>query len=515
VAAWFNKKTAEAMAKMAESLKVESLARAQAEEKLKAEIESKAAMERKVKAEAEKMLITQYNKYSVLVERAEAKAKEAMATAGIQVEETEEKAYSYAVALTQAEEKLNEAKEQLKAEALARAKAEESLRSESEERKRVEAQVEDAIAAAKAKAEEKVHSHEVALTKVQEKLNEAKEQMKTEAIAKAKVEEKVQSYAVALTKAQEKLIEAKGQVRAKAVAKAKHGPKIEIKERQRFITQSVEGVHSFKRTRWHVFHPGNIKRKFILLLVLAIFSALTFALSVANDPSVAEPGGAMTQEQRPAPDTLLESDADREQLISDVAAEPSLGSLNGPAPDMTNAPALNYVSEDNVTFKVDEEKSVPVSDAQSFTITANPAPLKLTASGGDKNNVVQSSDNDRWETRVGSYIYYEFSDISIPANAAIKSVVLFVEHFEEERFAEGKLEWAIGTGWPGKPVVWAAMKAPVHEGESSEAVDAWDITSVVDTREKINSLQLQIKNNNNVANGKTLVDYAYVVVEYH
>jgi hypothetical protein len=451
------------MAKMAESLKAESLARAQAEEKLRAEIESKAAMERKVKAEAEKMLLTQYNKYSVLVERAEAKAKEAMARAGAQAEESEEKVHSYAVALARAEEKLNVAKSQLQAEALAREEAEERLESESEERRRVEAQVEGAMAAAKAKEEEKVHSHEAALTEAQEK---------------------VESHEVTLTEAQEKLIEAKGQVRAKAVATAKEGPKTEIKERPRFITQPVERVHTFGRIRRYVFHPGNIKRKFILLLVLAIFSALTFALNVADDPPVAEPGGAMTREQTPAP-------------------------------DMSNAPALNYESADNVTSKVDEVKSVPVSGSKLLTITANPVPLKLTASASGKNNIVQFSDDSRLETNVGSYISYEFSDVSIPANAAIRSVVLFVEHFEEERFAEGKLEWAIGTGWPGKPVVWATMKAPVHEGESSEAVDAWDITSVVNTAEKINSLQLQIKNNNNIANGKTSVDYAYVVVEYH
>ena len=85
MAAWFNKKTARAMAKMAESLKAESRARAQAEEKLRVEIETKSAIERKVKAEAEKMLLTQFNRYSVLVERADAKAKVAMASACAQV----------------------------------------------------------------------------------------------------------------------------------------------------------------------------------------------------------------------------------------------------------------------------------------------------------------------------------------------------------------------------------------------------------------------------------------------
>ena len=53
----------------------------------------------------------------------------------------------------------------------------------------------------------------------------------------------------------------------------------------------------------------------------------------------------------------------------------------------------------------------------------------------------------------------------------------------------------------------------MHEGETNEAVDSWDVTSVVDTAEKINSLQLQVKNNNNLSNSKTLMDYAYVVIE--
>jgi hypothetical protein len=399
----------------------------------------------------------------------------------------------YASALAGAEEKLSEAEEQLKVEFIARTEAEKNLNVEREERKRVEARIEDAVAAAEAKVEEKIQSHEVALSEAQEK---------------------IQSHEAALTEAREKLSEAKGQAKAKAVAKAKHGLKAEIKERQRHFERPVEGVATLGRIRRHIFHPGNIKRKFVLLLVLAIFSALTFAFNAADEPSVAEPGGVMTLEQGPARDTLVVSDADGEQVNSEAAADMSGVSSNEPVPDMSNAPVLNYESEDNVTFKDDEEKSVPVSDVQSLIITASTVSLKLTASGGGANDVVQSSDNNRRQTNVGSDMYYEFSDVSIPANAAIRSVVLFVEHFEEERFAEGTLEWSIGSGRPGKPVVWGVMKAPVHEGESSETVDAWDITSVVNTDEKINSLQLQIKNNNNVANGKTFVDYAYVVIEY-
>ncbi len=437
MAAWFNKKAVREMAKMAESLKAESLARAQAEEKLRAEIETKAAIERKVKAEAEKMLLTQFNRYNVLVERAEAKAKEAMATARAQVSEAEEKVQSYRAALAQAEEQLNEAKEQLEAEALARAEAQESLKHEREERKRIEAQLEDALATGKAKAEEEV-----------------------------------QPDAVPMAEAQQKPIEAEGQVKTEAIAQAKEVPKTEVKERRIFYERPEEGVYTLGRIRRNIFHPVNVKRKIVLLLVLAIFSAITFALSVGGGPPPAEPGGAVITEQTPPPANSMESNTD-------------------------------------------EEKSVPVSEIQLLTIPTNPEPLTITASVRGKGDVAEFSDDNRLETRAGSNIYYEFSDVSLPANAVIKSAVLFVEHFEEGRFAEGKLEWSIGTGWPGRPTVWAAMKAPVHEGESSESVDAWDITSVVDTVEEINSLQLQIKNNNNAANVKTLVDYAYVVIEYH
>ena len=192
-------------------------------------------------------------------------------------------------------------------------------------------------------------------------------------------------------------------------------------------------------------------------------------------------------------------------------------------------PTSTQAGANDVAVKVADSNSTPALDTQSFTITVNPAPPKVatltvldgynqrnrkTLSADGKVKLVQSSDNERWPTSFGSYVSYDFSDLSISADAAIKSVVVFVEHFEEERFARGKLEWSIGTGWPTKPVVWAAIKAPVHEGQSHEAVDSWDVTSLTDTREKINSLQLQIKNNDTVAKRKTLIDYIYVLVEW-
>jgi hypothetical protein len=473
--AWFNKKTARAMATMAANLKAESQARAEAEEKLKAAIESKAEIERKVKAEAEKMLIAQFNKYNSLVERAEARAREAMAEAKAKVREAEEKVLSYELELAQTQERLDEVKELMKNQAIARAKAEERLLIESEQRRRVEVELEEAIS-----------------------------------FTEGKAHERVQPFAGALTGEKEKLIEAEKQAEMEIVADTKKPAKTKKKKCQKYLEQPAEEAYSNKRIRKHVFSPGNLKRKFILLLVIVIFSAITFAFSVNNNQPADEPGGTIIKEATAVEVALAGGDTDREQLATNVKPEITLGSMSGPEPDMAKALALNYKSEDNVTVS----KSLPVIKTQTLTITASPAPLKITASTGAINNIVRFSDNNRLETRAGSDMYYEFSDVSISANAVVKSAVLFVEHFEEERFAQGKLEWAIGTGRPGKAVVWAAMKPPIHEGESAEAVDAWDITSVVGSVEKINSLQLQI-NNNNIARRKTFVDYAYVVVEYH
>ncbi len=481
--AWFNnKKKAKAIAKIEERLKAESKARLNAEERLRAEIEARATAERKVKVEAERMLLTQHRRYSHLAERVEAQAKEAIAAAKAEAKEAVEKNRSCAAALIQAEKKLAEAQEQARTEALARAKAEDSLEAESEERRRVEAQAKEAIAGAKAQAEEKI-----------------------------------QSYVAALAQAEEKL------------AKAEDNLKAESEERQRIEAQPEETIKISKRIRHYVFHPGAIKRKFTFLSALAILSAIAFGVSVLNDTPVAEPGSAATQDETPVLIALMGSEPDEEQPAYNVVTNQFHGSLSGPASSMTFTPALNYNFPDNFTLRGKDGDSIPALDTQSFIITVNPAPPKIATltvldgynqrnagilSADGKINAVQYSDNDRRKTIFGLQILYDFSDVSIPPDAAITSVVVFIEHFEEERFAWGTLEWAVGTGWPSKPVVWAEIKAPVHEGQSNETVDAWDVTSVVDTHEKINSLQLQIKNNNKVTKRQTLIDYIYVVVEW-
>ena len=195
-------------------------------------------------------------------------------------------------------------------------------------------------------------------------------------------------------------------------------------------------------------------------------------------------------------------------------------------------PAETQLGFNEVAVRVEDGSKDPASSTQPFTIkvdladvpvevTLNSTALESVKTGrkilsiADKNVVVQTSDNDRWETNSGLYTSYDFSDVYIPEGAKISSVVVYVEHFEQEEFPEGKLQWTAGTGWPDNPMIWASINAPVYTGEPNESIDLWDVTSFVDTPAKVNSLQLQVKNNNDVAKSKTLIDYIYAVVEWN
>jgi hypothetical protein len=234
-------------------------------------------------------------------------------------------------------------------------------------------------------------------------------------------------------------------------------------------------------------------------------ATVSITVTPVNDPPAAGYDGATTQRDRPVVTVdVLASDANivsSEPLTKTVVTQDSEG--QGRAD----------IAVVNIAIKVK-----PVSLPPIITLTIadgydEKGQKKLLANG--KAGVVQASDNAWWETEYDSCTSYDFSDVPIPAGAVITSVVIYVEHFEEEQFSSGELQWSIGTGWPSNPVVWASADAPVRKGQCNEAIDSWDVTSFVDTPEKINSLQLQIKNNDNVAKRKTLVDYIYAVVKWY
>ncbi len=181
----------------------------------------------------------------------------------------------------------------------------------------------------------------------------------------------------------------------------------------------------------------------------------------------------------------------------------------------------------NVIVKVIDSNSVPASDTQEFSIVVNPTPPKkatltivdgydqrtrTTLSTGGKADIVKVSDDKRHEIKAGSYISYNFSGVSVPSGATVSSVVVYVEHFEEEQFIPGKMQWQVGTGWPNDPAVWVSANAPIRKGQKNEAVDSWDITSFVNTPEKVKSLQLQIANNDIASRKIAFVNNIYAVV---
>lgn len=185
----------------------------------------------------------------------------------------------------------------------------------------------------------------------------------------------------------------------------------------------------------------------------------------------------------------------------------------------------------DVVVRVADSYKIRASETQSFTLTVTSLSSPLTAtltvidcfsregeeriSLKDKISIVRTSDSNQLQTSPRSNTCYCFSDASIPTGARIKSVVIYVEHFEDAGFPQGKLEWLIGTGWSAELEVWASVTAPIRQGQAAKATDSWDVTSVVETAEKANSFQLQVRNNDTSGRRKTSVDLIYAIVEWY
>jgi VCBS repeat-containing protein len=220
-----------------------------------------------------------------------------------------------------------------------------------------------------------------------------------------------------------------------------------------------------------------------------------------------------------------------DKLIYSLIKEPEGMTINDATGLIEWKPTRSNAGTYDVTVRVADNYKTRAMDTQSFTITVASldSPLKNTLtitdcfnqkgkeklSSKDKISAVLAGDNDRLETEPRTYTCYRFSDPAIPQGAAIVSVVVFIEHFEDPSFTKGKLAWSVGTGWPSKPQVWAAIEAPVRQGQSKEATDSWDVTSAVETAEKVNSLQFQVQNNETTEPRRTSVNYIYAIVSWY
>lgn len=220
-----------------------------------------------------------------------------------------------------------------------------------------------------------------------------------------------------------------------------------------------------------------------------------------------------------------------DKLIYSLIKKPEGMTINDATGLIEWKPTRSNAGTYDVTVRVADNYKTRAMDTQSFTITVTSldSPLKnaLTVTdcfgwrgderlpAKDKIPAVLAGDDKRLETEPRSYTCYRFSDPSVPQGAAIISVVVFIEHFEDPSFTKGKLAWSVGTGWPAKPQVWAAVEAPVRQGQSSEVTDSWDVTSAVETAEKVNSMQFQVQNNEAAGLRKTSVNHIYAVVEWY
>ena len=224
-----------------------------------------------------------------------------------------------------------------------------------------------------------------------------------------------------------------------------------------------------------------------------------------------------------------DSDTD-DKLTYALVKSPAGMKINSTTGQIEWEPTSNQAGEHNVEVKVEDSNSIPASDSQSFVITVASldAPLQEnmnvencysseTKERLPKNEIayIQQS-NDKWiEIPGNTFVYFSFSDTSIPAGATIGSVVLNIEHYEDERFPAGKLQWNIGTNWFDKPDIWNSIDTPIHEGKENESSDSWDITSIVDSTEKLETFQLQINNTNNVKGQKTYIDNISIVINWY
>jgi len=126
----------------------------------------------------------------------------------------------------------------------------------------------------------------------------------------------------------------------------------------------------------------------------------------------------------------------------------------------------------------------------------------------------QTSDDDRFAVEKGGnyYVSTVLSNPSIPGSANITSVIVYCEHYEENGFGTNDMVWKVGTGGQNF-TTWASNNTiPRNIGSGNEALDSWDVSSVVDTPTEVQDLEFAMQNDSN--NKLIFVDYVYAVVTW-
>ena len=261
-------------------------------------------------------------------------------------------------------------------------------------------------------------------------------------------------------------------------------------------------------------------------------ATVTIAVAEVDDPpTITSEPVATAMVNMPYTYAVTATDPDgAEELMYSLTVQPSGMTIHPSSGLIEWLPTkMDKDTAHRVEIKVIDPRDISVSGTQAFRINVAPSPPKkatLTVMDGyDQRSkkklslartvgIVQASDNKHQEISAGSYIAYDFSDIAIPKNTTLTSVAVCVEHFEEGAMSPGKLLWTVGTNWPDDPKKWISAKAPTREGRQNESMDSWDVTSCIDSPEKLSTLQLQILNNDTGSRKKTWIDHVQVMVEW-
>jgi len=185
-------------------------------------------------------------------------------------------------------------------------------------------------------------------------------------------------------------------------------------------------------------------------------AAVNVTINAVNDtPSITSKPVETARVWAPYTYGVVAKDPDSgDRLIYSLTEKPEGMTINEATGLIEWKPTRSHAGTHDVTIRVADNYKTRAVDTQSFTITVTSldSPLKNTLtvtdcfyqkgkeklSAKDKVPVVQTNDDDRLETEPRSYTCYRFSDPSIPEGAAVVSVVVFVEHFEDPSFTKGK-----------------------------------------------------------------------------
>ena len=225
-------------------------------------------------------------------------------------------------------------------------------------------------------------------------------------------------------------------------------------------------------------------------------------------------------------------DADPDQTLTySLVKKPEGMTIDSASGLIEWEPNEEQIGTHDIEVKVEDSSEEHASDSQAFAlnVTSQKSPIseilsvtgcpqiksKQMLSSEDIASLLKESDNKTYGIGGGEFLAFAFSDVSIPSEGVISSVILCVEHYEDTGFSVGDLQWNIGTGWPDSPDTWNSISAPVHEGQRSKTEDSWEIIGDVDSIEKINLFELQIKNLGKISTRKTTIDNIYLIVKWY